>query len=173
MQKSRTQLVIIMLMAFVSLGGSYALFYYAKTGGSWGTTNHGEFVTPQTSVSDLGWRISGESAQGHWWLWVLADECTAVCQQTVKDLRALHILLNKEADRVRRGFTGDNGAWQSLQDNYPALQQVVVEPVVRQMKRGVYIADPLGNLVFYYPMEVNPKMIQQDLKKLLRVSQIG
>ncbi len=173
MTKSQSQLVLIMLVALLSLGGSYGLFYLAKSGGGWGTTNNGEFVSPQTTVQQLGWQVSGPQAAdvaGHWWLWVVADRCEAACRQTVKDLRALHVLLNKEAGRVRRGFTG--AAWADLQDEFPALAQVQLQ-TLDSPKAGIYIADPLGNLVFYYPIDTNPKLVQEDLKKLLKVSQIG
>lgn len=176
MTKSQTQLVVIMLIALVSLGGSYLLFYSASKGLSWGTTNHGEFVEPRISVRELGWQVQGKFAadvDGHWWLWVLAEDCGSACRQSVKDLRALHILLNKEAERVRRGFTGVDAVWQGLQADYPGLAQVQLSSSMPALRKGIYIADPLGNLVFYYPMDVNPKLIQQDLKKLLKVSQIG
>lgn len=175
MTKSQTQLVVIMLIAFVSLGGSYLLFYFAKTDGGWGTTNNGEFVTPQTNIEQLGWQVEGKfsaDVQGHWWLWVVAEDCASACQQTIRDLRALHVLLNKEAERVRRGFSGGEQARQQLVEQFPALAQIRLA-ASQSVEQGIYIADPLGNLVFRYALDVNPKQIQQDLKKLLKVSQIG
>ncbi|MEC7251173.1 MAG: hypothetical protein VXW10_08035, partial [Pseudomonadota bacterium] len=50
---------------------------------------------------------------------------------------------------------------------------VRVEVTNRAMPYGIYIIDPLGNLVFYYATETPPKDILQDLKRLLKVSQIG
>ena len=175
MTKSRTQLVVIMLVALVSLGGAYGLFYLAKSGVSWGTTNNGEFIDPPITVQQLGWQLSEDLADdvsGHWWLWVVAEDCQLRCQQAVKDLRALHLLLNKEADRVRRGFTGDDVSWQALQKGFPALAQISV-PDTDGLRSGIYIADPLGNLVFYYAIDVDPKLVQEDVKKLLKLSQIG
>ncbi|MEM9621577.1 MAG: hypothetical protein AAF993_08015 [Pseudomonadota bacterium] len=175
MTKSQIQLIVIMMVAFVSLGGSYLLFYFAKTEGGWGTTNNGVFVTPQTTLAELGWQVEGKFAQdveGHWWLWVVTDDCDAGCQQSIKDLRALHVLLNKEAERVRRGFTGSERAWQKLAEQFPALAHVRLSSG-RSLENGIYIADPLGNLVFHYAPNTNPKLVQEDLKKLLKVSQIG
>ena len=53
MRRHRMQMIGIMMIGFVTLGASYAVFYFAKTGGGWGTTNHGEFVTPHTTTQQL------------------------------------------------------------------------------------------------------------------------
>ena len=49
----RKQLTVILITAAISLLGSYGLFWVAKGGVGWGTTNKGEFVTPLTNRSDL------------------------------------------------------------------------------------------------------------------------
>jgi hypothetical protein len=38
---------------------------------------------------------------------------------------------------------------------------------------GIYIVDPLGNLVLHYPVDASGKSVLTDLKRLLKVSQIG
>lgn len=167
-RKNRIQMISIMMVGFVTLGASYLVFYFAQGGSGWGTTNNGEFVQPSVSTQSLGWQVEGDARR--WWLWMLADDCDAACQTTVKNLRALHVLLNREADRVRRGFTGDlSGEWAQA---YPDLAAVTLAD--RQaLKQGVYIVDPNGNLVLFYPLDTEPKPVLQDLKKLLKVSQIG
>ena len=170
-RRNRLQMVAIMSIALVTLGASYALFYFAKTSGGWGTTNNGEFVQPAVNISDLGWQQAEPGSA--WWVWILADDCTGACPQTVKDMRALHILLNKESDRVQRGFTSLQGAELSdLLAQYPGMQRVSLA-TDGGLAPGVFIIDPLGNLVFRYEMDVDPKLILQDLKKLLKLSQIG
>ncbi|MEZ5600135.1 MAG: hypothetical protein R3F36_03615 [Candidatus Competibacteraceae bacterium] len=37
----------------------------------------------------------------------------------------------------------------------------------------VYLLDPLGNLLMRYPVTVNPSGILKDLRRLLRLSEIG
>jgi hypothetical protein len=37
----------------------------------------------------------------------------------------------------------------------------------------VYLLDPLGNLLMRYPVTVNPRGILKDLRRLLRLSEIG
>ena len=180
MTKSQKQLLTIMAVALISLGGSYLLFYLAQGGDGWGTTNHGQFVRPNLNVTEIGWQQESDNTefQSHWWLWVVADQCDATCQQKLKDLRAAHILLNREADRVRRGYTSlsQGGRELSVLKETDSLAGAIVAISVLDKSRlmpGVYIIDPIGNLVFHYRMDQEPKEILTDLKRLLKVSQIG
>ena len=104
----RRQLTIILVIAAFSLGGSYLLFFSAKSGSSWGTTNNGAFVLPPVTVQQLDWRTIENvplDTSGQWWLWTVSDQCSDSCKQALQKLRAAHILLNREAKRVRRGLT--------------------------------------------------------------------
>jgi cytochrome oxidase Cu insertion factor (SCO1/SenC/PrrC family) len=168
----RRQLTIILVMALFSLGGSYLVFFSAKSGSSWGTTNNGAFVQPPVTVQQLDWR-STENAplgtSGQWWLWTVSDRCPDSCQQALRKLRAAHILLNREAKRVRRGLS--TGASFETPKDQPDL--VRISAGGGRMDEGIYIVDPNGNLVFSYPLDINPKLLLADLKRLLKVSQIG
>lgn len=169
---ARRQLTLILIVASLSLGGSYALFYLARGAEVWGTTNNGAFVDPPSTITELGWSTQDGatlSTSGQWWLWTVAAQCKEACTETLKNLRATHILLNREAKRVRRGIT-------TLSDYTPPSDQpdlLGIRTTSPQPSPGVYIVDPLGNLVFFYALDTNPKLILKDLKKLLKVSQIG
>jgi cytochrome oxidase Cu insertion factor (SCO1/SenC/PrrC family) len=41
------------------------------------------------------------------------------------------------------------------------------------LKAGAYVVDPLGNLVLWYSYDDVGKPLLNDLKRLLKVSQIG
>ena len=41
------------------------------------------------------------------------------------------------------------------------------------LTEGIYIVDPIGNLVLHYPLSDAGKPVLTDLKKLLKLSQIG
>ncbi|XOV83849.1 MAG: hypothetical protein ACFHXK_01790 [bacterium] len=172
-RRNRLQLLGIMMIGFLTLGGSYLVFYLAQDSDGWGTTNNGTFVQPAISTQALGWQVEGNTRR--WWLWVVSEDCADTCQQTIKHMQALHILLNREMDRVRRGYTALDQTVQSPEPwmtPYPALALIdVADP--SPLTEGVYIVDPNGNLVFHYDMDTNPKLVLQDLKKLLKVSHIG
>jgi hypothetical protein len=173
--RSRTQLVVIVLIAVASLSGSYGFFYWVRGGSVWGTTNYGEFVTPPVQVADLrvtdvaGARfVRGDT----WWLWVVVDAgCSAPCERALHQLRQLHVLLNRDAPRVRRALVSvGHQDLQASQDVYPGLAHLVVAGPLRN---GVFIVDPIGNLVLWYPFADAGKPVLEDLRRLLKLSQIG
>ncbi len=173
--RNRRMLLAMFAIAFLTLGGSYLLFYSAREGGVWGTTNQGEFVDPPLTVADLGLKgTNGEllSEGGSWWLWVVADgDCRGECESAVHQLRQLHILLNKDSDRVQRGLVTEPGISPSLLADYPGVQHLTGS--LTTLAEGIYIVDPIGNLVLYYPLADAGKPVLTDLKKLLKLSQIG
>jgi hypothetical protein len=172
-RRNRMQLLGIMMIGFLTLGASYLMFYVVQGSEDWGTTNNGEFVQPAVNTAELGWQAEGINRR--WWLWVVTSDCEQICQQTVQNMRALHILLNREADRVRRGYTLRDRLVQTQPDwmaQFPELTLVDIADA-KPLTDGVYIVDPNGNLVFRYAMDTNPKLVLQDLKKLLKVSHIG
>jgi len=178
-RSNRRQLVLIALIAAVSVGGSYALYFSTIDSGVWGTTNQGEFVNPPRQVAQLGLtdsvgvpHVNGEV----WWVWLVQDgDCTASCNDILTKMRNMHVLLNKDADRMRRAWVRTNGAEDAtLTAAFPKLHQLTQQPEDGTVLRtGIYIVDPLGNLVFVYPLEDMGKPVLQDLKRLLKVSQIG
>jgi cytochrome oxidase Cu insertion factor (SCO1/SenC/PrrC family) len=177
---NRKQLGLILLIAGASLGGAYLLFLFAGDGAGWGTTNRGAFVAPPRTVASLDLRDESDTpsdTSGSWWLWVLTSRtCAAECEQALHRLRQLHILLNKDAGRVRRalvGVGGDEpvGSQRGLRERYPELAVFSATP--DGLKAGVYIVDPIGNLVLWYPLGDAGAPVLDDLKRLLKVSQIG
>jgi len=176
MRNGRKQLIVMVLIAVVSLGGSYGLYYASRDGVVWGTTNKGAFVQPPMVLADLDVRDSTGAVitEGpNWWLWLVQDEpCETTCDETLHQLRQLHVLLNRDADRVKRALVSVQ-KWDrpDLRERYPGLELLTGR--VGDLAPGIYIIDPLGNLVFYYPAKDSGKPVLQDLKRLLKVSQIG
>jgi hypothetical protein len=175
-RRNRIQLIAVVSIALLSLGGSYGLFYLSREGGVWGTTNRGEFVSPAVTVQSLQIRDRQNQAVtegGTWWLWVVpVNACEGECEHALHQLRQLHALLNKDANRVRRALVQSGSPEISaIAARYPKLE--FFSGRIQDLKPGVYIVDPIGNLVFRYPLADAGKPVLEDLKKLLRVSQIG
>lgn len=171
----RLQFLVIVGISVVSLTGAWLLYQQARDGALWGTTNHGAFVDPPLTVADLAIvvddsRMPFESA--NWWLWVVPQgPCEQDCQQALHQLRQLHVLLNRDAARVRRGLLTSDGVASHIAEQYPRLQ--LLSGNLDALERGIYIVDPLGNLVFHYAMSDAGEPVLNDLKRLLKVSQIG
>lgn len=173
--RSRAQLLWILGIALGSLGGAYLLFGMAGGGGLLGTTNRGAFVEPPLTATDLGVReASGKafSASGIWWLWVVpGGSCDDACRRALHQLRQLHALLNKDAVRVRRAIVTETPIDANVVQDYPRL--AVLSGSLRGLATGIYVVDPLGNLVFHYALSDAGEPVLDDLKRLLKVSQIG
>lgn len=173
--RNRRLLLAMFAIAFLTLGGSYVLFYSAREGGVWGTTNQGEFVDPPLAVDSLG--LKGPDGVlltegGSWWLWVVSNgDCRGECERAIHQLRQLHILLNKDSDRVQRGLVTEPGIRPGILADYPGVQHLTGE--LSALSEGIYIVDPIGNLVLFYPLSDAGKPVLTDLKKLLKLSQIG
>lgn len=178
-RSNRRQLLLIALIAAVSIGGSYALYFNTIDTGVWGTTNEGAFVDPPRQMPQLG--LTDMAGIPHvssevWWVWLVQDgRCAAPCNDVLTKMRNMHVLLNKDADRLRRAWVRQSGAEDAaLTAQFPKLHQLIQQPEDGVLlPTGIYIVDPLGNLVFHYPLQDMGKPVLQDLKRLLKVSQIG
>jgi len=177
----RRQLLWILLVAAASFGGAYALYYAAPSIGSWGTTNHGEFVDPPVAVEALELTDAAGTPftpSRTWGLWVVQPaRCDVACDRALHRLRQVHELLNRDAPRVRRALVGPASiapgpiADGALAARYPGLEFLTGR--IAGLDPGPYIVDPLGNLVLRYPLGAAGKSVLDDLKRLLKVSQIG
>jgi len=134
-------------------------------------------TAPATSAAIEG----RESVKRTWWLLAVANEgCSADCEQALNQLRALQVLLTKDATRVRRAVllpALDNSVADRLAEQFPrmirlspgsASSQSIPVPVT-----GMYIVDPTGVMVLRYPLVNSAPDMQKDLKRLLKYSQLG
>jgi hypothetical protein len=157
-----------------------AMFY----GGFWvpeGRSYHGELIGGKYSQAQLG--IPFEAGRG-WHLLVTAPgDCAEDCQKLVYLARQINIGLGREASRANHGLAVGNPLPVELSEKwareYPRLLRYPLEiQVYGKIARDgsaaqLWIVDPLGNLVLRYLPEANGKDILQDLRLLLKLSNIG
>ena len=63
---------------------------------------------------------------------------------------------------------------EQLKKDYPALIQLTSQTTeFFVMGEGIYLVDPLGNIMMYYAKDFVGKQLLKDLKKLLKNSNIG
>lgn len=176
--RGRGQLIGLFGVAALSLLGAYLLFVVASEEGIWGTTNQGQFVQPPVTTDDV--ELTDRQGEAFaldevWWLWVVEPGvCEQPCQHALGRLRQLHVLLNKDAIRIRRAFltSADRiGLTEQWLARYPRLLRLTGS--LSKLNRGVYIVDSIGNLVLWYPLDDAGSLVLDDLKRLLKVSQIG
>ena len=124
------------------------------------------------------------ATEPRWELLVTApDGCEQACQQLVYLARQINIGLAREASRASHALASAQplkGEYdQRLTREYPQLQRYRLDPTRYgadpEVPAGpqLWIVDPHGNLVLRYDATSDGKAILDDLKYLLKISQIG
>jgi cytochrome oxidase Cu insertion factor (SCO1/SenC/PrrC family) len=193
----RRRLLLLAALFMLPVFVAYGLYY-----GGWrpsSTANHGELLQPARPVKDAALTLlSGESIRfSHWhgkWTLLLFStaECLKPCERNLNNIRQIIAAQGKEAHRVRGVLVVTDGKaldWlrYAIKD-YPDMQVVIgsqaaVNSLAQQFVlpagspldnlNRVYLVDPSGNFMMSYPSDADPTGINKDLKRLLRVSQIG
>jgi cytochrome oxidase Cu insertion factor (SCO1/SenC/PrrC family) len=147
-----------------------------------GRTNFGQLLLPPNQLqqvqlldeNEMPW--SQEEAEKRWLVvYLTSNNCDKSCQEATHLLRQINIALGKEAHRVTRLLVQQTGAFNAqLQQEYPALIQLTSSATeVFKKGQGIYLVDPLGNIMMYYSKNFVGKELLKDLKKLLKNSNIG
>lgn len=143
-------------------------------------TYHGELLGDGSTVADLG--VDGP-VTAKWLLLVTEPQtCDSDCRQLVYLARQIQIGLNRDVTRashalaVSQSLDADYDA--TLEREYPQLGRHGLDSSQHRKLAGddapgLWIVDPLGNLVLRYHGEVNGREVLEDLRLLLKLSQIG
>ncbi|MDE0955656.1 MAG: hypothetical protein OSA07_04225 [Pseudomonadales bacterium] len=158
------------------------LMYFNLWGVPDGRTNYGQLLLPPNELqqaqlvdeNDAPW--SQVEADKRWLVIYLTKQaCDLPCQEATHLLRQINVALGKEAHRVTRLLVNQQGGInEQTKTDYPALIQLKslsLEPF--ELGQGIYVVDPLGNIMMYYSKDFVGKELLKDLKKLLRTSNIG
>lgn len=181
-----------------ALGGLFLLplllsfwLYYGLHWRPQGTANHGDLIVPprplpEITLADAGGVTARHIFSGKWSLVYVGDgACDANCRTTLIFMRQTRLSLNNEMTRVQRVFltTGECCDRAYLAAEHPGLRVFdasvpAAQPLLalfdpQRRAQGLYIVDPLGNLMMRYDARQPPEGMLEDLKRLLRLSQIG
>ncbi|HET8815973.1 MAG TPA: hypothetical protein VFM61_00835 [Pseudidiomarina sp.] len=176
-KKSRATLIGVVFAFLIPVLGAYFVLQ-----GHWyqgAATNKGTMLVPPFELGELnsqlpeGWRI------------VLRDngQCTAACMQGLYAMNQLDIALGKETDRVTPILLSSEPTTVDL-EQVPIVQNIVSPELIAAMAElpaeQLFIVDPLGNAMLYYPthadeetMRLEAKNLLSDLRTLLKLSKIG
>lgn len=181
----RLQLSIIALVFFGPLILATWMYMTGRLAPA-GGTNHGALLQPVVNLEGVlpEWPALAP-AQGRWLMLYANDSaCDDGCRNALFRLRQTHLMIGKDMDRVARVFLHgdvlpdtvflaeehpglisitDNGLMRLLEDKRPA----------ELMPGGIFLVDPLTNLVMYFPPDLDPRDMVADVKHLLRLSHIG
>ncbi|NBA96966.1 hypothetical protein [Pseudomonas sp. R5(2019)] len=177
--RGRLQLILILLVALgpmILATGMYKFQFWVPDNRSY----HGEMIGNGQSRADLG----VQADEQRWQILVSAPaECGVDCQQLVYLARQIQIGLGRDAPRASHALASAQplaADYQArLEREYPQLQRYPLDlSRYTPMTRGtpdaqLWIVDPHGNLVLRYDARVKGKDLLNDLRHLLKLSNIG
>lgn len=161
-----------------------------------GYTNNGTLIDPVVPVAELhllgaddkplAARFTDSQADEPGWLMiVVAGRCERDCETLLHNARQVNVALGKNANRVRRAAYLQQTSPdldQRWQQDYPLMERLtsasVGEPVWPPgvdpgQAPQILLVDPFGNLMMRYPVDQSGKPMLEDLKHLLKLSQLG
>lgn len=178
-RKGRLQLLLILLGVIgpmILATGMYKLQFWVPEGRSY----HGELIGNGQTRADLG----VQAQEQRWQMLVTAPkDCSVDCQQLVYLARQVQIGLSRDASRASHALAAAqplNSEYEAkLAREYPQLQRYPMDLTTFSNTTGdhavpqLWIIDPHGNLVLRYDPTVKGKDLLNDLRHLLKLSNIG
>lgn len=182
-------LIAVFLLPFV--GGWLALYVFEWRPPS---DNYGQLVQP---VKKISWpsmqTIDGEllvDGVGKRWAFILFTEngCSAQCRENLFYMRQLRTLLGKNQGRLQNMWLSKSAVDADMKQylvDYPDFlivdgpqysslaDQFDLEGINTGAEPRMYLVDPDKNFMMVYPAKSDEKLILDDLRSLMRNSQIG
>lgn len=189
-QRGRLTLGLIALVFIAPLIAAAWMFY---GNGSWqpvGRTNHGQLLEPIVNLNELPppsslVALTAGASDGRWSLvYANPGECLARCRDALYRMRQSRLMLGNDMTRVARiflhGDIGPDKVWLSEEhDGLITISNAGLSDVLN-LKRpdglepgGLFLVDPLGNLVMYFAADLAPNELVGDIEHLLELSHIG
>jgi hypothetical protein len=182
-------LVAVFLSPFI--GGWMALYVFELKPDS---TNYGSLVQP---VKKIDWplleSISGkrfENGFGRKWAFLLfaSESCSEQCRSNLFYMRQVRTLLARDTPRLQnvlvitdvldeemKLFLADYPDLVVIQSNNDLLLSRFKIPQAEPvgLNPRLYLVDPDNNYMMHYPAEIDHYRVLDDIKKLMKLSQIG
>ena len=190
--------VFVMLMLLFVLPVVLATLLYLTGWRPSSSGNHGELIQPVRQVAG-GALMTLEGKPAHFsdlrgkWIMVHfgSSSCPEECMKNIYTMRQVHAAQAKEIGRVQRIFIAtEMGAAEKLKAklaDYPemrvwtgekkalaeVLQSFGIDARQAPEQQGIYLVDPLGNLIMRYAPGTDPGGLLKDLTRLLKYSWVG
>jgi len=182
-------LVLVFLSPFI--GGWLALYVFELRPDS---GNYGTLVQPVRKIdwpalSTRDGRRIEDGFGGKWRMLLFAgDYCAELCRKNLYYLRQIRVLLGRDTERLLNVLIIRQPLDESMKaflKDYPDLEviddyrgtalysQFAVGGEAVGVNPKMYLVDPDENLMMVYPPENDQNRVLEDLKRLMKLSQIG
>jgi hypothetical protein len=182
-RRQRRLLVGLAVLFFAPIALSFYLYYGRSALQPLGKVNHGVLVQPPRALPAAALPAAGS---GKWTLIVVAEGgCDAACVRRLYDTRQVRTALDRDMPRVQRVLVATGACCDEtfLRREHPDLvtvQSDAVAPLLEDLRADdappagrIFVVDPLGNFMMWYPADAPPKGLLEDMKRLLKLSHIG
>lgn len=194
--RSRVKLVLILVLFLLPPVGAWLAWKQMGDAGTDSTTNAGTLIQPARPVvvaglvDGAGRPIADDALRSRWtYVLFVPGDCGERCQEQLYLTRQVRMAMNKDIPRVQRlalfGASPGPGLLERLEQQHGDLQWAVLgeaaKPFLDEFQGAgfgnsgneYFLVDPLGNLMMFYTLDVPAKGMMKDLRKLLKISQIG
>jgi len=176
----------VFLFMFVLFFGPFLMAALAKNFNWFNTSetvNYGAIIKPPVQLTENNFSLANKEntiqLRDKWSLvFFIPTQCDEECLKGVRELEAIHLLLNRDIQRVQLLAINKAGVELGVytkqlksDENLAALENSFTQ--AKQALLGSYIIDPKGFMVLADPPNANGKKMQKDLKRLLKYSRIG
>ncbi|MBT3135297.1 hypothetical protein KL866_09310 [Alteromonas sp. ALT199] len=144
-----------------------------------GATNKGQLLEPTIDM-----RALLKDAEPKWRLiYVMPNECDAVCENALFSINQVWLALGKESDRAQAVVittaSSDQAAIAALED-YPFVETLPITTPTTLASSSVYVVDTQNNAMLFYKIQddrkdavMESRNMLADMRKLLKLSRIG
>ena len=186
--KRRGRRQLLLIASFFVVPVVTAILLYHSVDWRPVVNSRGTLIDPPRTLAITGLTLTGGMAtpadafQGRWSvIRPVTGDCGARERALLKELARVRLALDKDADRVQRVVVHDGGCVAgTIESDESELRVFSVDaeflaqfPPSVDGATGIYIADPLGNLMMSYPATGSARGLLKDLERLLRLSSIG
>lgn len=192
-RKTRLTLLAIIAVFAVPMIAAY-LYRPSGEAGNYGTLVEPPRPLQEFRMTDLEGDAAGLGVlKGKWTLmYVGGAECGETCRSNLYNIERVRLTQGKEMNRVQSLYLAPDSMAGRVVANtlveYQGVQGYRISGAGLQAmapdfdwdgaagpagSERVYVIDPLGNLMMFYPGGADPSGMKKDLKRLLKVSQIG
>jgi len=189
-------LMLVLLIFVLPFAGAW--FMYNRHVLLPNPVNHGKLISSPISFPRLnlqsieGNEFTASAVHGKWLLLYYTYVGDKNCYKRLYDMRQVRLALGADSDRVDRllllpysvtpttynkiiehDYSGTLTALLAQNSMEPMNNQRKLMKTVALQPGFLYVADPKGNIILSYSDNADPMGLLKDLKRLLRVSQIG
>ncbi len=170
--KTRGRLVLIMIFALFFAPIVAALFLNSRLS-DWrpsATKNFGQLIVPVVPIGSELPVVDSETLPPWRLIWPLSGDCEAECRQKVETLARIQQTLGRHRDKLEIWVLNDT----SGELDAGAAEKVRSALVERDLTtQGLYLVDPLGNVMMFYPPDSDTTGLRKDLDRLIRHSKFN